>query len=881
MDEDSRKSTSLIDWHSLGEVQYRKWEVYAMEWDVDVGAHLLSGAPYGSCIASIRSIAGERRSARAAADDSLMLELYTSSGVKLASEPFKNRFRVVAMGWSDQESLVVVVEDGTVLMYDIFGKLLRSFLLLADDSTARIEECQVWGAGIVALTSEMELVAIDSVSAVELLPYTMATGLNERHPVTSMAVLQPQFTSSGNVEVILGTQENTVLVVDVNGPEDQLLQERIQAPITKMAVAPNGRFLACFTANGMVTVMSTSFTTKVLDFDTNTNLKPLQMIWCGEDSVILHWKHFLLMVGPYGHWVNFPYNTPLYVVPEADCCRIVTSTRCELLQRVPASTEAIRRIGSTDPAAMLYDAMEAFDEGDVKADENIRSIDDAQLVDAVHACIAAAGAEFFPAKQKHYLKAAAYGMGFCSDFDATEFVETSRKLRVLNEVRRPRVGLPLTSQQYDRLTAEVLVDRLIARRHHHLALSVCEYLSLSTQKVLTHWACEKLKSPRARNLKDEQLRDLLRDKLKACGMVSYTSIALTAWDHGRGRKRLATMLLDFEPQAADQVKLLLSMGENELALQKAVNSMETDLVFLVLLHIEHNLAGQQKPRQEDFFRMVYNHPDATALLKVYYRHKLTSSATILAGASGGGAAAAGGGGADGSALLNMCVWRRDFLEAGTLKVVQSYQPRRLTDRVETLRQASSFFGQARDLSFQQKATDEQVELLLQQQELERKYDQDVFLDMSVSETINNLFVLGGQLPDLQTSAFADAARLMKVFKVPEKRFWHLKVKALSSSHQWDALRVFANERKSPIGYGPFAAACIQQRVAPEVVASYIERIPSFEERFGFYMQIDMWSKAVECAVKLKDRQRLAHVRNVSKDPKVERLVDQLVANGSV
>lgn len=29
-----------------------------------------------------------------------------------------------------------------------------------------------------------------------------------------------------------------------------------------------------------------------------------------------------------------------------------------MLQRVPAATEAIRRIGSTEPAAMLFDAME-------------------------------------------------------------------------------------------------------------------------------------------------------------------------------------------------------------------------------------------------------------------------------------------------------------------------------------------------------------------------------------------------------------------------------------------------------------------------------------------------------------------------------------------
>lgn len=233
-------------------------------------------------------------------------------------------------------------------------------------------------------------------------------------------------------------------------------------------------------------------------------------------------------------------------------------------------------------------------------------------------------------------------------------------------------------------------------------------------------------------------------------------------------------------------------------------------------------------------------------------------------------------------MLNMCIWRRDFLEAGTLKIVQSYQRRRLTDRVEALRQASAFFAQSRELAFQQRVTDEQVELLLQQQELERKYNQNVFLDMSVSETINNLIVLGGKHPELQKSALVDATRLSKLFKVPEKRFWHLKVRALASSHQWDALRAFAAERKvSPIGYAPFATACIQQRVAPEVVASYIERIPSFEERFTLYLQVDLWSKAVECAVKLKDRQRLVHVRNVSKDPKVEKLIEQLVANGSI
>lgn len=62
---------------------------------------------------------------------------------------------------------------------------------------------------------------------------------------------------------MLGTSDNSVLVVDENEVEDQLLHDRISAPITKMAVAPNGRFLACYCKDGVLTVMSATFTTKV------------------------------------------------------------------------------------------------------------------------------------------------------------------------------------------------------------------------------------------------------------------------------------------------------------------------------------------------------------------------------------------------------------------------------------------------------------------------------------------------------------------------------------------------------------------------------------------------------------------------------------------
>ncbi|CAN0472631.1 unnamed protein product, partial [Ectocarpus sp. 12 AP-2014] len=103
--------------------------------------------------------------------------------------------------------------------------------------------------------------------------------------------------------------------------------------------------------------------------------------------------------------------------PDSDCCKIFTDVECELLQRVPVASEAISRIGSTDPAAMLFDAAAAFEEGDPRADENIRAMErdgDADgeghpLLEAVQSCIAAAAGEFDIPRQKALMRAAGYG----------------------------------------------------------------------------------------------------------------------------------------------------------------------------------------------------------------------------------------------------------------------------------------------------------------------------------------------------------------------------------------------------------------------------------------------------------------------------------------
>ena len=93
--------------------------------------------------------------------------------------------------------------------------------------------------------------------------------------------------------------------------------------------------------------------------------------------------------------------------------------------------------------------------------------------------------------------------------------------------------------------------------------------------------------------------------------VSCADVARTAWD--QGKVALATRLLEHEARASKQVHLLLSMREDNLALLKATQSGDSDLILSVLLSLrkQHSLGT--------FFRFLDNKPEAVAVLANYGR----------------------------------------------------------------------------------------------------------------------------------------------------------------------------------------------------------------------------------------------------------------------
>lgn len=293
---------------------------------------------------------------------------------------------------------------------------------------------------------------------------------------------------------------------------------------------------------------------------------------------MLHWKGLgVLMVGPYGDWLRFPYeDETVYILPEIDCCRVITDSAVEILQRVPPLTAQMLSIGSIETSAMLVDASDAFYSGSSADDSTVRDIAASdQLISAVESCMEAATKEFDILQQKRLLRAASYGMHFSYKNNeekgtvqpsptAREFVSSARKLRVLNRLRHPSVGWIATSAQYDAMTPTGIVARLIALQRPSLACSISQYLALPKSVQIFARASKAAAYVVSAEGSDAQIAEATTEIIhggtreSALHKGAYSTVAMAA--NKAGRPGVANLLLLLETSVADKVPALVSTG---------------------------------------------------------------------------------------------------------------------------------------------------------------------------------------------------------------------------------------------------------------------------------------------------------------------------------
>ncbi|CAL5394026.1 unnamed protein product [Camellia sinensis] len=838
------------EWQLLYNRYYRKPEIYPMQWKhVDLSRNKVACAPFGGPIAVIRD---DSKIVQLYAESALRkLRIFNSAGVQISETVWKNPGgRLIGMSWTDDQILVFVTQDGTVYQYNIHSELIEPNLSMGKECFDHsVVECVFWGNGLVCINEANQLFCIPDFKNPK--PCKLADPNLEEFPLCA-AVIEPQYTMSGNVEVLLGVDDHVLLV-----EEDGVQQVGIGlGPLQKMVVSRNGKLLASFTHDGRLLVMSTDFSKIIFEYSCESALPPEQLAWCGMDSVLLYWDDMLLMVGPYGDPVRYVYDESIMLIPECDGVRILSNTSMEFLQRVPDSTVSIFKIGSTLPAALLYDALDHFDRRSAKADENLRLIH-SSLPEAVEACIDAAGHEFDVSRQRTLLRAASYGQAFSrtspstiGHFQRDRFQEMCKTLRVLNAVRNYDIGIPLSIQQYKLLTPSVLVGRLINAHHHVVALRISEYLGMNQEVVIMHWACAKITASLA--IPDVTLLEILLDKLKICKSISYAAVAAHA--DKSGRRKLAAMLVEHEPRSSKQVPLLLSIGEEDTALTKATESGDTDLVYLVLFNI-----WQKRPPLE-LFGMIQARTLARDLFISYARcckHDFLTDFFLSTGQL---------------QEVSFLLWKESW-ELAKNPMASKGSPLH-GPRIKLIEKAQSLFVETKEHTFESKAAEEHAKLLRIQHDLEVATKQAIFVDSSISDTIRTCIVLGNHRA---------AMKVRTEFKVSEKRWYWLKVFALATIRDWDALEKFSKEKRPPIGYRPFVESCIDADEKGEAL-KYIPKLADPRERAEAYARIGMAKEAADAASQAKDgellgRLKLSFAQNAAASSIFDTLRDRLSFQG--
>jgi len=272
-----------------------------------------------------------------------------------------------------------------------------------------------------------------------------------------------------------------------------------------------------------------------------------------------------------------------------------------------------------------------------------------------------------------------------------------------------------------------------------------------------------------------------------------------------------------------------------------VDNGDTDLVYHVLLHLHKRLP------LGNFFRLLEDGGErlapATRLLQVYAREQNRE-------------------------MLRDFYYSDDRrVESAALLLEEAAGMTDQNAKITAIKAAQKFFSEDKDRAFEAKMVDENAKLFTLQQNLEKDAEGKInFFGLSVNETIRTCLVNG---------MAKKADNVKDAFKVPDKRFWYIKLHALTSIRDFEGLDAFAKSKRSPIGYEAFVRHLIEKG-HPKEAATFVPRCDS-NRRADLYVDCDDWRAAGKECKERGDKAKMEQLRKNCPNSLIARELEQLAA----
>lgn len=778
-------STPSLGWERLRDVYYRTRELYSLSWDIDTLTLLTALAPLTHTIATYASNAHDTDS----------IDIYTASGELITSIQWNYHMngRVAGLGWTHNEELVVVLNNGRVRWYYNFEGDFDEYSIGQNANVIGVRTWKLERRGIVVLLQDNRIVRLTRSGRSALV-----RDMKDRGEFHSWCIIESDIYVSMETEVYKVTSRDCVRC-------------SVDGPFEIMSASSDGRLIALWSLDKGLAIVTSTFDRVIMTWNCP---RPRDMMWCGSDAVALQYEETLKIVAPGGE-LEFFYDG--YVAQgEPDSLTILTTTSIDILAKVGNATVDCFKIGSRAKAAILMDAVDKLTRHSPKANENLQIIGDG-LLQAINDSLDAALEEFDPYWQKKLLKAASFGKAELemrngeSDV-AIRFVKVCDELRILNLIRDRGIGLFLTYSTFKKLGVTRVVELLVKRQKFAEAFQISKFLKLPLDAVFVSWACCKIKYSTSG---DEELSQALLGRFQQLSggkYISFARVAEVAFQEGR--LNLAKVLINFESLFEKQIPLLLTMEENELALQKSIESQNIDLILETILILKSTLSYPQ------FFKLLNSSKPSSNVFEYFYRtnsqiiHDFYNQADRPID------------------LANYELSTSNFSPASVKTAITTYNTRNTAITSQL---------------------DKQSKLMNHQEELTTEFNVD-FTNLSLSETILKLLTLSQQTRALQ---------LVKEFKFPERKLGYLKLEHFVITQRFDELYQWAINEKPSIGLEPIVERCIKADEKRLALRLLQRGKLSYEQKTSLLLQLKEWKQVIEEAVKKRDGALIEHVAEVS------------------
>ncbi|PIO74795.1 Vps16, region [Teladorsagia circumcincta] len=409
-------------------------------------------------------------------------------------------------------------------------------------------------------------------------------------------------------------------------------------------------------------------------------------------------------------------------------------------------------------------------------------------------------------------------MAFSNGYDSNRFARFLRELRVLNEVHRRRIGMPITYSQFQELGESCLINRLIDIGAYGLAAEICSWLKRDQQegidRVLLEWVRRTINkaasSSNPSELNMQALDEKIAKKLMSYPHVSLADAAKRAID--AKLPKLARLLIKREKDDSKQVQVLLQLGDVQEALTRAAAAQRPQLMHQVVRHL---MKGQKRAEYELAIRKI---PLAQCLYQDLIRDESERGSSKM--------------------MLALLEQASDFERQTMFHLDALENEINPAERLNYLRRAKE---SARNMG------DKGVEELLNDTaafapgQSERGQDQ-----LTIRDTVIEFAADPQKVAQFKHQA-----------KLTDKQVWLWTIEGLAKMGKMEQLFDMA-QKKSPVGYVPFIKACIKYNRREES-KKYFAKVHGYQELVAAYIAMGNFVAAAKMAFDRRDRDTLQQI----------------------